>query len=147
MDQSTEFTSTYPLPNRPRKKPPLRVFLVEDLPMVRNRVVESLEEIDGLELAGFAESEDGALSWLHSQPCDVVILDLELRQGNGLGVLKDLAQHAPRPGLVKIVYSNHAGTSVRKAAAQLGASFFFDKTLDTPKLRPLLEKLSAARAS
>jgi DNA-binding NarL/FixJ family response regulator len=84
------------------------------------------------------------LSWLRSQPCDVVILDLELRQGNGLGVLKELAEHAPRPGLVKIVYSNHAGTNVRRAAAQLGASFFFDKTLDTPKLRPLLEKLSAA---
>ena len=143
MDQSTEFTSTYPLPNRPRKHP-LRVFLVEDLPVVRSRVIESLEEIEGLEVAGFAEGEDSALSWLRSQPCDVVILDLELRQGNGLGVLKELAEHAPRPGLVKIVYSNHAGTNVRRAAAQLGASFFFDKTLDTPKLRPLLEKLSSA---
>ena len=147
MENSQSYESTYPLPNRPRKNRRLRVFLVEDLPMVRNRVVESLEEIDGLELAGFVESEAGALSWLHSQPCDVVILDLELRQGNGLGVLKDLADHAPHPGLVKIVYSNHAGSNVRKAAAQLGASFFFDKTLDTPKLRPLLEKLSAAKAS
>ena len=147
MEQTQSYESTYPMPNRPRKKGGLRVFLVEDLPMVRNRVIESLEEIDGLEFAGFAESEDSALSWLHSQPCDVVILDLELRQGNGLGVLKDLADHAPSPGLVKIVYSNHAGTNVRKAATQLGASFFFDKTLDTPKLRPLLEKLSAAKAS
>ena len=143
MEQSSVYEKTYPLQNRPRK-PPLRVFLVEDLPMVRNRVIESLEEIEGLELAGFAEGEESALSWLRSQPCDVVILDLELRQGNGLGVLKELAEHAPRPGLVKIVYSNHACTNVRRAAAQLGASFFFDKTLDTPKLRPLLEKLSAS---
>src|SRR5258706_10781868 len=142
MGQASDFASTYPLPNRPRKNRRLRVFLVEDLPTVRNRVIESLEEIEGLEVAGFAEGEESALSWLRSQPCDVVILDLELRQGNGLGVLKGLADNEPGP--VKIVYSNHAGTNVRRAAAQLGASFFFDKTLDTRKLRPLLEKLSAA---
>jgi DNA-binding NarL/FixJ family response regulator len=52
----------------PPRKPPLRVFLVEDLPVVRNRIIESLEEIDGLEVAGFAESEDSALSWLRSHP-------------------------------------------------------------------------------
>jgi DNA-binding NarL/FixJ family response regulator len=142
MEPSSACEKTYPLQTR-RSKPPLRVFLVEDLPMVRNRVIESLDEIDGLELAGFAEGEESALAWLRSHPCDVVILDLELRQGNGLGVLKALAAHEPKPGLVKIVYSNHTGANVRNAAARLGASYFFDKTLDTPKLRPLLEKLSA----
>ena len=145
MEQNEEFASTYPLPKRPQKRP-LRVFLVEDLPVVRNRVIESLGEIDGLEVAGFAEGEESALSWLRSRPCDVLILDLELRQGNGLGVLKALAALGSHPGLVKIVYSNHAGTNVRRLAAQFGASYFFDKTLDTPKLRPLLEELSARAA-
>ena len=145
MEMSQEFESTYPLPNRPRKRQ-LRVFLVEDLPVVRDRVIESLGEISGVEVAGFAEGEESALSWLRSQPCDVLILDLELRQGNGLGVLKTLAALGSHPGLVKIVYSNYAGTNVRRLAAQFGASYFFDKTLDTPKLRPLLEKLTAASA-
>jgi DNA-binding NarL/FixJ family response regulator len=142
MEQHQDYASTYPLPNRPRKRQ-LRVFLVEDLPVVRNRVIESLGEVDGLEVAGYAEGEDSALSWLRSQPCDVLILDLELRQGNGLGVLKALATLEPQPGLVIIVYSNHASASVRQLAAQFGAAYFFDKTLDTPKLRPLLEQLSA----
>ena len=145
MEQDQDFTSTCPLPNRPRKHP-LRVFLVEDLQLVRDRVIESLGEIDGLEVAGFAEGEASALSWLRSQPCDVLILDLELRQGNGLGVLKALAASGSHPGLVKIVYSNHAGANVRRLAAQFGTSYFFDKTLDTPKLRPLLERLTAATA-
>jgi DNA-binding NarL/FixJ family response regulator len=145
MDQNQGFASTYPLPNRPRRRQ-LRVFLVEDLPVVRDRVIESLQEIAGLEVAGFAEGEESALSWLRSQPCDVLILDLELRQGNGLGLLKTLAALESHPGLVKIVYSNHAGTNVRRVAAQFGAAYFFDKTLDTPKLRPLLEKLTAAVA-
>ncbi len=40
----------------------MRVFLVEDLPAVRTLVIENLEDIEGLELAGCAETEDGALS-------------------------------------------------------------------------------------
>jgi DNA-binding NarL/FixJ family response regulator len=120
----------------------MRVFLVEDFPAVRNLIIENLSEIAGLEVAGFAESEEYALSWLSSHPCDVLILDLELRQGNGLGVLKALSVLESARNMVKIVYSNHASASIRRLAAQLGAAYFFDKTMDTPKLRMLLENLS-----
>ncbi len=122
---------------------PLRVFVVEDFAPVRDLIVESLAEIPGLEFAGFAESEERALDWLSSHRCDVLILDLELRHGNGLGVLKALAAVESTAKPVKIVYSNHVGANIRRLAAQFGASYFFDKTLDTPQLRTLLERLSA----
>jgi DNA-binding NarL/FixJ family response regulator len=125
---------------------PLRVFVVEDFAPVRDLIIENLEEIGGFELAGFAESEESALAWLGRHRCDVLILDLELRQGNGLGVLKALAVDEPAAKPVKIVYSNHAGANIRRLAAQFGASHFFDKTLDTPKLRVLLEHLSVPAA-
>jgi len=124
----------------------MRVFLVEDLPAVRTLVIENLEDIEGLELAGYAETEDAALSWLHSHDCEVLILDLELKHGNGIGVLKQLAATGSRPGLVKIIYSNHIGPNIRRLAAKFGAAYFFDKSLDTPQLRLLLEGLSAGRA-
>ena len=124
----------------------MRVFLVEDLPAVRTLVIENLEEIRGVELAGYAETEDGALSWLDDNECEVLILDLELKQGNGMGVLKQLAVAGARPGLVKIIYSNHVGPNMRRLAAKFGAEYFFDKSLDTPQLRLLLEGLSAGRA-
>ena len=124
----------------------MRVFLVEDLPAVRTLVIENLEDIRGLELAGYAETEDAALSWLDSHECEVLILDLELKQGNGIGVLKQLAASGSRPGLVKIIYSNHIGPNIRRLAAKFGAAYFFDKSLDTPQLRLLLEGLSAGRA-
>ena len=122
----------------------LRVFLVEDLPAVRALVVESLEEIQGLKLAGFAETETGAMSWLTENDCEVLILDLELKEGTGIGVLKRLAKQESRPGLVKIIYSNHVGQNIRRVAEKLGATYFFDKTLDTPQLHVLLKRLSAA---
>jgi len=124
----------------------MRVILVEDLPAVSTLVIENLEDIEGLELAGYAETEDSALSWLHSHDCEVLILDLELKQGNGIGVLKQLAASGARPGLIKIIYSNHIGPNIRRLAAKFGAAYFFDKSLDTPQLRLLLEGLSAGRA-
>lgn len=137
--QVPDFTSTYPLP----KAKQLRVFLVEDLPVVRNRIIESVEEIAGVKVVGFAENEEYALSWLATHHCDVLILDLQLQQGNGLGVLKALAEPDCLPGLLKIVYSNHVSADMRRLATQFGAAYFFDKTLDTPRLRLLLEELSA----
>ena len=112
---------------------------------MRNLVIETLGEIEGLTLAGFAEGEEEALSWLRSHECDVLILDLELKQGNGIGVLQKLATRQTRQGLVKIVYSNHVSANIRRLAGQLGAAFFFDKTLDTAQLRLLLEELCSAR--
>ena len=133
-------------PTQTTPRQPLRVFLVEDLPVVRNRVIESLQEIEGVEVAGYAEGEDSALSWLKSHACDVLIVDLQLSQGNGLGVLQHMNGHgggSRRP--VKIVYSNHVSANIRRLASQFGAAYFFDKTLDTPKLRGLLEDLSVAQ--
>src|SRR5258706_6839983 len=90
-----------------------RVFVVDDALVVRNLVIECLGEIEGLEVAGFAGSEASALSWLRSHPCDVLILDLELRSGSGLGLLKALSlESAPKP--VTIVYSNHADQNTRR---------------------------------
>lgn len=123
----------------------LLVFLVEDMPQVREVVIENLAEISGLKLAGYAEGEDDAVSWLRNHACDILILDLELKQGNGIGVLKRLAIGNPLPDMTTIIYSNHVGDNVRRLAARFGAAHFFDKTLDARQLRLVLERLCAAR--
>ena len=64
-----------------------------------------------------------------------------------MGVLKQLAASEPHPAPIKIIYSNHVGPNIRRLAAKFGASYFFDKSLDTPQLRLLLEGLSAGRES
>ena len=120
-----------------------RVFVVDDALVVRNLVIECIEEAGGLEVAGFAGSEASALSWLRSHACEVLILDLELRQGSGLGLLKTLASLEPAPKLVTIVFSNHADEKSRRIATQLGATYFLDKTSDVDKLRPLLQEIAA----
>ena len=120
---------------------PLRVFLVEDSRTVRELIIEHLSDIDGIEFSGFAETEDDAVIELRSNCFDVVILDIELRQGNGISVLRSLAETLTLQGSVKIIFSNNVSNAYRRIGAQYGIHYFFDKTTELPRLHALLAQI------
>jgi hypothetical protein len=68
----------------------LKVFLIEDAAKIRSILIEILHQTGQIEVVGFAESERDALQQLRSREWDVAIVDIGLREGTGLGVLKGL---------------------------------------------------------
>ena len=121
----------------------LRVILVEDSPIIRARLAETLSEIPNLEIVGQAESESDALSLLDSGGWDAVVLDLQLRQGTGLGVLRSLKQGG-RPSNSKIiVFTNYAFPQYRDRSMSFGADFFFDKAREFHRVRDVLADLAS----
>lgn len=121
--------------------PPLRVFIVEDSAAVRDFIVEIMAEIQGVLLAGFSETENDALKHLRDHVCDVLILDIELKQGNGMSLLRTLARECLQPDLLKIIFSNNVSGAYRRVGQQYGVQFFFDKSSQVLELRSLLERL------
>lgn len=122
---------------------PVRVLLVEDSAIIRERLVESIVEPGRIEIVGQADCEGDALRALRDTPCDAVVLDLQLKQGSGLGVLKSARA---RPGeQVYIVFTNYDFPHYREKSAQLGASFFFDKAREHARVREVLEDMARAR--
>lgn len=121
---------------------PIRVFLVEDSPFVRERLVESLTVPGAVEVVGQAEGEAEAVEALRATPWDALILDLELRQGNGFGVLKAIGPRRPR-GAKVIVLTNYAVAPMRDASLALGADFVFDKMRDSRRVREVLAAMAA----
>jgi len=106
----------------------LKAFIVEDSAVIRDNLVAALEEMVPLKVVGTAEDEAGALSWL-SEPkheCDIAIVDIFLRRGTGLNVLRAL-QHA-RHATDRVVLTNYATDEIRRHALALGASRVFDKS-------------------
>ena len=106
----------------------LRAFIVEDSPVIRENLVATLEELVPLKVLGYADSERAAVAWLDdpAHDCDLVIVDLFLRQGSGLQVLEHLGRtgrHADR-----VVLTNYATADVRRRCIGLGASRVFDKS-------------------
>ena len=108
--------------------PDLRAFIVEDSPVIRDNLIAALEEMVPLKVVGFAENEIDAVRWLSDKNngCDLAIIDIFLRAGSGLGVLRSLKAY--NVGIERVVLTNYASVDIRRQCLQLGASRVFDKS-------------------
>jgi len=106
----------------------LRTYIVEDNATIRENLIETLAELASVRSLGWADGETAARQWIlaHRGQWDLVIVDLFLRQGSGLGVL-EACQDRGR-GQRVVVLSNYATADIRKRCAQLGADAVFDKS-------------------
>jgi DNA-binding NarL/FixJ family response regulator len=120
----------------------LRAYVVEDSSVIRDNLTETLEENAPVEVVGSAEDEASAVAWLRdpSHDCDLVIIDIFLRAGNGLGVLQSLAALG-RPTR-RVVLSNHATPEIRAKCAELGADKVFDKSNEIDEMLGYVNRLA-----
>lgn len=123
---------------------PLRVFLVEDSAILRDRLVEMFATWKNVEMVGHAETQAAAEAALETGGWDVLILDLQLLHGTGLGVLASLRSHR-KPGTTVIVLTNYAIPSYRARSLELGADYFFDKASDFEKIKDVFTELGELR--
>ena len=123
---------------------PLRIFLVEDSAILRDRLSEAFASWGNITMVGHAATEAVADTALRGGDWDVLILDLQLLQGTGLGVLRNLRGHR-KPGTSVIVLTNYAIPSYRARSMELGADYFFDKTKDFAKIKDAFSELVQKR--
>lgn len=115
--------------------PSLRVVLIEDSPRLRELLAGMLCEIAGIALVGAAHDELSAVRLLEEQPVDLVIVDLELGAGSGLGLLRTLAREPERFRRPRaVVFSNHDHPHLRERCRKLGAERFFNKVSELDEL-------------
>jgi DNA-binding NarL/FixJ family response regulator len=125
----------------------LRVIIVEDSALIRARLTESLGEIANLEIVDIIDTESAALSLMREGAWDAAVLDLQLKQGTGLGVLKSLAQGSRPAGTKIIVFTNYAFPQYRDRSLALGADYFFDKAREFHRVREVLQSLAGGGES
>lgn len=119
----------------PRDASVLKVFLIEDSALLQELLGGILSELDGVEFCGCAEGEAHALQRLAEAPVDLVIIDIELRQGSGIGVLDALRTDSDRYGKPrKVVLTNYAHATMRQRCDRFGMDAFFDKSLHVNEL-------------
>ena len=111
-----------------------RAYIVEDSPTIRENLIETLHELAEIESVGTAETEHEGKRWLaaNDDHWDLAIVDLFLKEGNGLNIVE--ACRARRPAQKLVVLSNHATTDIRRRCAQLGADAVFDKSTEIDEL-------------
>lgn len=128
----------------------LKAFIVEDSPVIRENLIATLEELSPVEVVGAAADESAAVQWLvaAAPAVDLVIVDIFLKSGSGLGVLRAAREPdcACRSGKL-VVLSNYATPDMRRRCLELGADRVFDKSNEIDALLVYCEQLAEGEAA
>lgn len=124
--------------------PTLNTFIVEDNPVILSNLIDTLEELSDLRVVGSAGNEADALRELSQKSAniDLVIVDVFLTQGSGLGVLTR-AQKEDWSSR-RVVLTNYATPDMRERCTQLGADQVFDKSSELDDLIDYCDQLARA---
>ena len=124
----------------------LKTYIVEDSKVIRDSLIAALEEMTPIEVVGVAEDEATAVRWLGEpgNSADLVIVDIFLKRGSGLGLLQ--ASQRMKQQRAMVVLSNHATPEIRRRCAELGANKVFDKSNELEALMHYCERLAAGNA-
>lgn len=106
---------------------PLRVLVVDDTVLYRKIVSDVLAAISDVEVVGSAHNGKAAISKLTSLKPDLLTLDIEMPEMNGIEVLEHLHRNAPQIGAIMLSTLTHEGGTMTMRALELGAFDFIPK--------------------
>jgi two-component system, OmpR family, response regulator len=106
----------------------VRTFIVEDSALVLRELSSVLQETSAIRVVASSDSEGDALKTMRgaADAYDLIVIDVFLKQGSGLRVLRDAKLLQSQARLV--VLTNYATLDVRKRCLSLGADRVFDKS-------------------
>lgn len=113
----------------------LKVFLVEDSAAQRAYLTHILRIEAKVDVVGIAETEQQAIGWLDRNPdqWDILLVDLFLGQGSGVGVIEHCRDRHPAQSIV--VMTNHAqDAGLLQHCRELGVEAVFNKSTQMDNL-------------
>ena len=121
----------------------MKVYIVEDSPVLLERVIESLAEGGHSRVVGSADTEDEAVNGIVGCAPDAVVLDIQLREGNGLNVLRRLRNIDMEVRPLVIILTNHNYAEFRYRAMSAGTDYFFDKATELHRVAEIIGSMQA----
>lgn len=120
----------------------IRVFIADDSAPVRERLISLLSDMGNIEIVGTAQDAAEAITAILQLRPDVVILDIRMPAGSGIGVLRSLQKERQKPKFIML--TNYPFLQYRKTCLDAGASYFFDKSSEFDQIPFALEQLTAS---
>jgi DNA-binding NarL/FixJ family response regulator len=102
-----------------------RVLIVDDHPLVREGLAARISAQPDMEVCGEAASVDEALALLDTTKPELMIVDITLKHGHGLDLIKKAAQRQPNAKM--LVVSAHEESLFAERALRAGAQGYVNK--------------------
>ena len=116
-----------------------RILIVDDHPLVRSALRDSLQREPDLLVSGEAEDCEQALVQLAKQPPDLVIIDLSLKNSDGIDLVRTIQHEQPR--VRTIVLSMHDESVHAERVIRAGASGYISKQEAATKVVQAIRKV------
>ena len=121
----------------------IRVFLVDDHPLVRDWLKSLLQMEQDFEVIGEADESAVALAAMSASPPDVAVVDLSLKRGSGLDLIKSL--HSSYPEIRVLVLSMHEEISDVARALRAGARGYVMKRESSNQIVPAIRWVNTGK--
>ncbi len=109
------------------KLPLLKALVVDDTIIYRKIMSDVLKEIPGVKVIGTAQNGKIALSMIEKLKPDLITLDVEMPEMNGLEVLEELKKRNLDVGAIMVSTLTQRGAETTMKALELGAFYFIPK--------------------
>lgn len=120
---------------------PIRVLVCDDHPIVREAVRARLAEIPGIEIAGEASDGREAVSLARKLKPEVVLLDVEMPELDGISATRQIVNLHPGTGV--ILFTAHDEPDMIKLASESGASGYLLKSSEQSELGEAIRSVAA----
>jgi DNA-binding NarL/FixJ family response regulator len=109
---------------------PLLTVVIEDNAKIRESLIPTLAELANAQVFAVAETASQAIDVLqrHKLEWDLAVVDLFLKEGSGLGVLRAMRDRLPHQHM--LILTNYPTAEVRRRCLELGADGVFDKSTE-----------------
>jgi two-component system, NarL family, response regulator LiaR len=122
---------------------PIRVLIVDDHSVVREGLRAFLRLQDGIEVVGEAGGADEAVIEAAASRPDIVLLDLVMPAGDGVGAIRGLLDAVP--GIRVVVLTSFADDAQIFAATAAGAAGYLLKDIDPEALAAAIRDVHEGR--
>ena len=122
---------------------PVRIVIVDDHPMVRERLADVINRESDLRVCGEAEDRAGALDVITREKPGLAIVDLTLKRSNGLDLIKDL--HVMHPNLLILVLSMQDESLYAERVVRAGAHGYITKYEATGKILDAIRQVLSGK--
>ena len=120
-----------------------RIFIVDDHALVREWLGNLLRRERDFTVIGEADEPTSALASMTASPPDVAVVDISLKQGSGLELIKHL--RARLPSLEIVVLSMHDAVGDVERAFRAGATGYVMKRESTGQIVEAIRRVRAGK--
>ncbi len=123
----------------PGKELSLKILIIDDAELIRNRLIRFLSRFGAIEQVLEAKDVAEGISKYEKYHPEIVLLDIRMPGGSGFDILKYIKSTDSESRV--LIITNYSSEQYRKESMEVGSDYFFDKARDIKEIENTLHTL------